>query len=119
MGVMSIFFFQAEDGIRDIGVTGVQTCALPICERTTAWVYSVGWTKHSVGAQYIRTCSILQTLLGNIDCPVAAIRLSAGTATSQVRNTALRWTTFCRDNRPFRTPCSNVTSTSTCPMPPA
>src|SRR5258707_11710445 len=26
------FFFQAEDGIRDIGVTGVQTCALPICE---------------------------------------------------------------------------------------
>src|SRR3712207_6580047 len=26
------FFFQAEDGIRDIGVTGVQTCALPILE---------------------------------------------------------------------------------------
>src|SRR5882757_1571502 len=25
------FFFRAEDGIRDIGVTGVQTCALPIC----------------------------------------------------------------------------------------
>src|SRR3712207_8263395 len=28
---MWFFFFQAEDGIRDIGVTGVQTCALPIC----------------------------------------------------------------------------------------
>src|SRR3712207_7041643 len=27
---MMCFFFQAEDGIRDIGVTGVQTCALPI-----------------------------------------------------------------------------------------
>src|SRR3712207_7233098 len=27
---MFLFFFQAEDGIRDIGVTGVQTCALPI-----------------------------------------------------------------------------------------
>src|SRR2546428_5281597 len=26
------FFFQAEDGIRDLIVTGVQTCALPICE---------------------------------------------------------------------------------------
>src|SRR5256885_4689645 len=25
------FFFQAEDGIRDYKVTGVQTCALPIC----------------------------------------------------------------------------------------
>src|SRR5690606_40540640 len=29
------FFFQAEDGIRDFHVTGVQTCALPIC---TLWV---------------------------------------------------------------------------------
>src|SRR5256886_8178467 len=28
--VMSSFFFQAEDGIRDLTVTGVQTCALPI-----------------------------------------------------------------------------------------
>src|SRR5690606_4683121 len=27
----SFFFFQAEDGIRDFHVTGVQTCALPIC----------------------------------------------------------------------------------------
>src|SRR3712207_8555931 len=33
---MVVFFFQAEDGIRDIGVTGVQTCALPI------WVLP-GW----------------------------------------------------------------------------
>src|SRR5215217_8501399 len=36
------FFFQAEDGIRDIGVTGVQTCALPIssgssCRATASW----------------------------------------------------------------------------------
>src|SRR3712207_5778517 len=30
---MFFFFFQAEDGIRDIGVTGVQTCALPISYR--------------------------------------------------------------------------------------
>src|SRR5215211_3326507 len=30
MGVC-VFFFQAEDGIRDHCVTGVQTCALPIC----------------------------------------------------------------------------------------
>src|SRR3989475_5950087 len=28
------FFFQAEDGIRDLTVTGVQTCALPICRGT-------------------------------------------------------------------------------------
>src|SRR5204862_4086842 len=28
--VLIFFFFQAEDGIRDLYVTGVQTCALPI-----------------------------------------------------------------------------------------
>src|SRR3712207_8460768 len=31
-GCFHLYFFQAEDGIRDIGVTGVQTCALPISE---------------------------------------------------------------------------------------
>src|SRR3712207_7542297 len=31
-----MLFFQAEDGIRDIGVTGVQTCALPICGQVCA-----------------------------------------------------------------------------------
>src|SRR5690625_7755098 len=29
--LLFFFFFQAEDGIRDGHVTGVQTCALPIC----------------------------------------------------------------------------------------
>src|SRR2546430_3842326 len=31
------FFFQAEDGIRDLTVTGVQTCALPICFLVAAY----------------------------------------------------------------------------------
>src|SRR5207247_8385776 len=38
---LSCFFFQAEDGIRDPLVTGVQTCALPISRAagsTSAWV---------------------------------------------------------------------------------
>src|SRR2546429_9581153 len=30
MSIGGFFFFQAEDGIRDVAVTGVQTCALPI-----------------------------------------------------------------------------------------
>src|SRR5947209_3380700 len=38
------FFFQAEDGIRDIGVTGVQTCALPI------WTVGAGMT----GAHHVQ-----------------------------------------------------------------
>src|SRR6266511_5226107 len=31
------FFFQAEDGIRDFHVTGVQTCALPIFGKAESW----------------------------------------------------------------------------------
>src|SRR2546426_12658474 len=31
--MVCVFFFQAEDGIRDYKVTGVQTCALPILSR--------------------------------------------------------------------------------------
>src|SRR2546422_6610061 len=34
--VCGFFFFQAEDGIRDVAVTGVQTCALPISIRMEA-----------------------------------------------------------------------------------
>src|SRR3712207_6738134 len=37
-----VFFFQAEDGIRDIGVTGVQTCALPIF--TASWIAGIAAT---------------------------------------------------------------------------
>src|SRR5690606_39672819 len=36
MPTLIFFFFQAEDGIRDFHVTGVQTCALPICS-TRLW----------------------------------------------------------------------------------
>src|SRR6266581_2655237 len=37
-----IFFFQAEDGIRDGRVTGVQTCALPIWQRRLLVVLGAG-----------------------------------------------------------------------------
>src|SRR5438874_12883238 len=39
MSLLFFFFFQAEDGIRDLYVTGVQTCALPISSSrcSTAW----------------------------------------------------------------------------------
>src|SRR2546430_12547360 len=34
--IVMFFFFQAEDGIRDLTVTGVQTCALPISQVRTS-----------------------------------------------------------------------------------
>src|SRR5437763_2926943 len=37
----NVFFFQAEDGIRDTSVTGVQTCALPISRRIKMETVSV------------------------------------------------------------------------------
>jgi len=52
-------------------------------DRTTAFVYSVGWTQHSVGAQYIRTASILQALLGNIGRPGGGILALRGHASIQ------------------------------------
>src|SRR5438067_13398446 len=38
---MTVFFFQAEDGIRDRNVTGVQTCALPISVRELREVHQL------------------------------------------------------------------------------
>src|SRR3712207_8845817 len=45
------FFFQAEDGIRDIGVTGVQTCALPISEPVAEPMVIIHGDFPSVSAQ--------------------------------------------------------------------
>src|SRR2546430_7051289 len=41
-----VFFFQAEDGIRDLTVTGVQTCALPISQ-LGALDLEAGFAKHA------------------------------------------------------------------------
>ena len=77
----------------------MQACGVPpetfgrICElltensgpdRTTAFVYSVGWTQHTVGVQYIRTASILQALLGNMGRPGGGILALRGHASIQV-----------------------------------
>src|SRR5260370_41269132 len=40
---MFFFFFQAEDGIRDSSVTGVQTCALPISKSGTNEIHGQGF----------------------------------------------------------------------------
>ncbi len=52
-------------------------------DRTTAFVYAVGWTHHTVGVQYIRTAAILQALLGNIGRPGGGIMALRGHASIQ------------------------------------
>jgi formate dehydrogenase major subunit len=74
-------------------VTGVPEAAFKkVCElitensgreRTTAFVYSVGWTHHTIGAQNIRSASILQALLGNIGRPGGGVMALRGHASIQ------------------------------------
>ncbi|RJL23014.1 formate dehydrogenase [Bailinhaonella thermotolerans] len=52
-------------------------------DRTSNFVYAVGWTQHSLGAQFIRAASILQLLLGNIGRPGGGIQALRGHASIQ------------------------------------
>jgi formate dehydrogenase major subunit len=52
-------------------------------ERTSAFVYSVGWTQHTVGVQYIRAAAVIQQLLGNIGRPGGGILALRGHASIQ------------------------------------
>jgi formate dehydrogenase major subunit len=52
-------------------------------ERTSAFAYSVGWTQHTVGVQYIRTAAIIQLLLGNVGRPGGGIIALRGHASIQ------------------------------------
>ena len=58
-------------------------CANSGRERTSAFCYAVGWTQHTVGAQYIRTASIIQLLLGNVGRPGGGILALRGHASIQ------------------------------------
>ncbi len=52
-------------------------------ERTSAFVYAVGWTQHTVGVQYIRTAAIIQQLLGNVGRPGGGVMALRGHASIQ------------------------------------
>jgi formate dehydrogenase major subunit len=52
-------------------------------DRTTGWVYAVGWTQHTYGPQMIGCCALLQLLLGNIGRPGGGIMALRGHASIQ------------------------------------
>src|SRR5258707_11013305 len=69
------FFFQAEDGIRDIGVTGVQTCALPISCRLS----------NSRSASVVsRSCSAASTRELEVACKAVSALRSASTISEKL-----------------------------------
>ncbi len=72
-GVPEELFLEVADAL----------CANSGRERTSAFVYSVGWTQHTVGVQYIRTASIIQLLLGNVGRPGGGILALRGHASIQ------------------------------------
>src|SRR3712207_7279756 len=53
-----VVFFQAEDGIRDIGVTGVQTCALPILAARAARGRSDSWRTRDGSIRFTMSGSV-------------------------------------------------------------
>src|SRR5205823_10377898 len=55
------FFFQAEDGIRDKLVTGVQTCALPISSSIAIWRSSKWSTRSRCSRRSVGGCSRSRT----------------------------------------------------------
>jgi formate dehydrogenase major subunit len=68
---------------RDFGLLAQALVANSGRERTTAWVYAVGWTQHTTGVQHIRTAAILQMLLGNMGRPGGGIMALRGHASIQ------------------------------------
>src|SRR5260221_3835633 len=57
--VWLLFFFQAEDGIRDHCVTGVQTCALPI----SSWAITTLFCAGAFGMQVAGTCDAFNSVV--------------------------------------------------------
>jgi formate dehydrogenase major subunit len=70
----------SQEAFRDVAEAWVRNSGR---DRTTALVYSVGWTQHSVGVQYIRTGAIIQLLLGNVGRPGGGIMALRGHASIQ------------------------------------
>jgi formate dehydrogenase major subunit len=68
---------------RDLGRVAQALCDNSGRERTSAVVYSVGWTQHTVGVQNVRAAAILQLLLGNVGRPGGGVMALRGHASIQ------------------------------------
>src|SRR3712207_7707838 len=98
------FFFQAEDGIRDIGVTEVQTCALPISKFTFTGVVAIApialvvFIEHIgdittngavVGKDFFQNPGIHRTMLGDGLATIAAGLIGGPANTTYGENTGV------------------------------
>src|SRR5215475_7662803 len=90
------FFFQAEDGIRDFHVTGVQTCALPIYCETMAdrtEVYGFGsWARARIAMVLEQSFALRQAVKRRCRCCAAA----RATSRRVKRSSHSGWEAGCR-----------------------
>src|SRR6478672_13070769 len=79
--VAFFFFFQAEDGIRDLIVTGVQTCALPIWPTTVGLVplgYGDGIPRHAGNRAFVGWSGDWAPVRGRICMDQFVVELRSG-----------------------------------------
>ena len=88
-------------------------------ERTTCFAYAVGWTQHSLGAQFIRTAAILQLLLGNMGRPGGGIMALRGHASIQGSTDIPTLFNLLPGYLPMPRPGCRTLSRSTSPRSPA
>src|SRR2546427_12511636 len=116
MFLIYFFFFQAEDGIRDLTVTGVQTCALPICQ---TWLHPMHLELESgavtvlLGATQAGKTSLMRIMAG-LDVPTEGrVRADGVDVTGmpvRERNVAMVYQQFI--NYPSLTVADNIASRS-------
>src|SRR5438132_8333448 len=80
-----VFFFQAEDGIRDHCVTGVQTCALPISADDIAEQEEVDVTIDKALAGRLGWCFVRRTTNRLFSAAEFELELEVGTQARRVR----------------------------------
>src|SRR5699024_3492372 len=91
------FFFQAEDGIRDRNVTGVQTCALPICRfrfldmSAVCWAACVSWTVRINSARSFLEYSAMARSISVIRVRTASARMRCCVPQSVPHGILLYW----------------------------
>src|SRR5437879_13740629 len=93
-----VFFFQAEDGIRDTSVTGVQTCALPIWR-----IHAVPWLRTSetpgIERSWASSTASLVSSSTKSDWTRALRAVGDPDATrSEERRVGTGWDTRCSEN---------------------
>src|SRR2546430_7625766 len=110
--VYAVFFFQAEDGIRDLTVTGVQTCALPIWPKVIATLGNhatkqlsgkdIGITRVHGQEQQLKVGS-LDVLLYPLYHPAAALYTDRKSTRLNSSHSQISYAVFClKKKKPYQ-----------------